>query len=156
MLYFTSAVFLTNNIRMNLTQDVDLAINGNKLLICVYQCSFLTDMERSLTNLYKINPQFVAKQREDDGTMTVSVDLPANVRIDTLHRKNIDTSFGWLIEISFLKKKEIDQGMLIGKRFAHMECTATTTAQLQHNINPTSLGPIPTASSFDDEESDDD
>jgi hypothetical protein len=94
-------------------------------------------VERRLTDLFAINPEFVAKQREDDGTITVSVDLPTSVRTDTLDRKNIDTSFGWLLEVTFLKKKEIDQSKLVGRRFSHIECAAKTTEQLQHNIDPT-------------------
>lgn len=94
-------------------------------------------MERTLTDLFVANPQFVAKQREDDGTITVSVDLPSNVRTDTLERKNIDTKFGWLIEITFLKKKEIDQSKLVGRRFSHIECSAVTTEQLEHTLDPT-------------------
>jgi len=125
--------------RLNLTQDVDLAVTGNKLIIAVYQCSFLTDVERQVTDLYRTNPQFVAKQREDDGTISITVDLPNNVRTDTLDRTNIDTKFGWLLEITFLKKKEIDPSKLIGKRFSHIECAPNTTEQLQHNLDPTSI-----------------
>jgi len=71
--------------RLNLTQDVDLAVTDRKLILAIFQCTFLTEVERTLTDLFAINPNFVAKQREDDGTITVSFDLPPLVGYWKLH-----------------------------------------------------------------------
>jgi hypothetical protein len=96
----------------------------------------LTEIERKKTDLFKVNPQFVAKQKEDEGTITVRVELPKNVRTETLERNDINTVFGWILEVTFLKKLEVDQSKLLGKRFAHIECTVATTQPLEHHTNP--------------------
>jgi hypothetical protein len=125
-----------NLIRFNLSQDVDIDLNEEtkELILTIINCTFLTESERKLTNLYKINDNFNVKQKEEEATTVVSVKLPDKVILESIDRRNIDTEFGWLLEVSFEKKQEINKSKLMGRRMAHMNTTVQTLVNLQHNM----------------------
>ncbi len=57
--------------------------------------------------------------KEEDTLKIMAVSLPDDVILETIERNDVDTEYGWLLEVTFKKKERIDNSKLKGKRFGH-------------------------------------
>src|SRR5689334_23322067 len=96
---------------------------------------FYFEDTNSVVYFYRYD-SFNVKQREEDSTTVVKVKLPEKAMIQTIERNNIDTDLGWLLEIHFDKKQEIDKSKLLGRRMAHINnCANSVFVHETHNPN---------------------
>jgi hypothetical protein len=118
--------------RCSLAEDVDVDVDEEKrfLLLKVLQCHFLTQSEKERTNLYQHVPTFDCAQKEDDCSYVLPIPLPKDLKMETIVRNDVDTEYGWILEISFERKKVIDKSKLGGKRFSHMCISSKSSVKL--------------------------
>jgi len=119
-------------LRLNLAEDVDILLEekSRKMTLEVRTAPFLTEGEKKLTNLYKTTPEFNVTLKEEDSLKIMAISLPDDVILETIERNDVDTEYGWLLEVLFKKKERIDNLKLKGKRFGHIRCSGHTTVPL--------------------------
>jgi hypothetical protein len=112
---------------------VDIDEDTRVLTTEITNYSSLPDSERTLTLFCQKCPDFETfEQKDEERKVVITKFVPEKARLDTIERNDVDTPFGWLLEIIFEKRKVIDKSKLRGKQNAHVSIDAKSTVPLAH------------------------